>query len=575
MILVSGLASATPSASANTGPLQTASMSWSGLSDNAVLSGGITKNFFTGEEGWSRPAFEQAGVIGVEWWTVQNPVRRQTYTSIEKTASLSPGEESSLSTTGYLIPTPNQYLQVDTLTQLSGHQARWSIRVEELSPDAFLGNTIFIQQHLPDGYQPVFTAQGSKVLLISDASGRFPTLVLHATTTSGYVAWGGGASKSASLVNGDRSPTVYVHDVSSSLFTVTFTLGVVDADPCSGAMALDFASAQASVFAKVWPTITSCFPAPEWEGITAGSSDNPRTLTLDPRVPMLDAHQARELSISGLPQGVTWTRAADSGSGVEVLLSSSAETTPGSYPLEFLIRTTRDVGGVITYSQRLRAFGTLTISAPPPPPAPEPEPDPEPETFPEPDPGPDQTPDPLPDPAPDPAPEEETSEGSPQNSADTETPVDTSEAAPPAEEEAREPDDQLELHEDPEPAPEDAEDPSSPENTAPAVEPVLMMDTAPSHTSTPLVEVVTAPAMNVPESLDPSVEFESATPPLPREEPFVQPLTEEQAPRKSEVNTQDIPEPSLASVWAGAGLLGLVGLGALWAVARRYREEEE
>lgn len=560
MILISGLASASPSAEANTGALQTSSMSWSGLSNNAVLTGGITKNFFTGEEGWSGPAFEQAGVIGVEWWTVQNPVRRQSYVSAERTASLSAGEESSVSTTGYLIPTPNQYLQVDTLTHVSGHQARWSIRVEELSPDAFLGNTIYIQQQLPDGYQPVFTPQGSKVLLISDASGRFPTLVLHATTTSGYVAWGGGASKSASLVNGDRSPTMYVHDVSSSLFTVTFTLGVVDADPCSGAMALDFASAQAAVFGEAWPTMTSCFPAPSWEAITTGDSDVLRTLRLDSRVPPLEANQTRELTISGLPQGVTWTRGADSGSDITVMLSSSAETPPGSYPLEFVVRTKRDSGGVITYSQRLRAASTLTIDAPPPPPAPEPEPEPELE------------PEPVPDPQPEPEPEREpTPEEPTETPGEPETPVDTSDSTPPAEEEAREPEDDVQPDTEPEPAPEDTEELTVAEAPAVSAQTRAPAEPSPAPVINSPLETVRTPDVVITEPVEP----ESSPAPVLREEPVVRPLTEEPQPELEEVVSDEIPNPSLAGVWTGAGALGLLGLGALWAVARRYREEEE
>jgi len=386
IILSSALAtsSSTPALAA-TGGLATWSMTWTGIDTKGVLRGGTPVDYSSGLGGWGGPAFDSAGVMGIEWTTVPDPTRRVTYLPSTATPSVSPGAESSVNTVGYLTPMPSQVLAVKTTTRVSGDQAHWSVRLESTAPDAMEGNRFFWIADLPEGYDSVFSNPQSQALVVRDSLGRYPTMVLHATSTAGTVIWGGPDRYTTALTDGHNKPTLYVYDTTEMDITVTITAGIIDHDPCSGPAALAVANANVNVYGTTWPTITSCLSSPSWTSVGAGADPSVLSIPLDPRVPALAPNQTRVLDITGLPAGVTWTSEDFTGNTLSLQLAAEASVTPGNYPLGFEVRTRTDSNSVVSLSESLRTSGTLSIDPAPPAPEPEPEPTPEPEEETEPE----------------------------------------------------------------------------------------------------------------------------------------------------------------------------------------------
>jgi hypothetical protein len=236
------------------------------------------------------------------------------------------------------------------------------------------GNRFFWIADLLDGYDSVFTTPHNQTLVVSDTQGLHPTMVLHAASTAGTVVWGGAERYTAPLVNGENKPTLYVHSTDEMDITITITAGIIDHDPCSGQAALALANTSATVYGTAWPTFTSCLGSPQWDPIEAGSNPQSLSLELDPRVPELEPHQTRELTITGLPAGVTWTPESLTPPLLSIELTADASVPPGDYPLVFDVVTRSEINSVVSYSHALNTTGSLTIT---PAPAPEPEPEPE------------------------------------------------------------------------------------------------------------------------------------------------------------------------------------------------------
>lgn len=513
VILGSALTSfALPPAVAADIAVQSSTIEWPGAQlDNGVLSGGTPVEFTSGMRGWGDAPFSALGTMGLEWETAFNPARRELYGGAASGVSLVPGGVSSWTSSGLLFPRPNDFVDTTSTIRVEANQARWSIQLVAGQEGTMTPYRFFWTAGLIGSYDSRFSSPAPGVMVINDASGQHPTLVLRATSTAGVLEWGGGGIYTAPLASGEKNPTLYIHSTAEQHITVVITLGIVDSDPCQGAEAIAFAGANASASATAWPTLTGCLADPLW--VATAGEETTLSIPLDSALPALGVDQVRELSIGGLPEGVTWQRLVDNADKLNILLSASGDVAPGDYALSVGAHTATTAGGVTRKSQPLQSAGTLTIE-----PAvvvvPEPDPEPEPEPV------------------------------SEEVFADNEEP----ESGP-------------------------AED-SLPETAAViAPEPQSSGSTPAALRSTPEEEAtITRPLRRVtvpdPETLEPAATpFAVARPqetPLFREPP-VEPL-----PRGAEVP----PEPTAASAWLGLSLLVSLALGALFAARRRRREQE-
>lgn len=383
LILSSALATLGQSpAHAATGVLSTSSMTWTNLSNEGVLTGGLPVDYASSQGGWGPEAFDSVGVMGIEWTTPADPTRRNAYIAPTATPVVNPGGESSISSFSFLSPKPAQVLATTASTRISGDQAQWSIQLKSTAPDAMTGNRFFWIADLPGGYDSVFNTVNPNTLLVSDSQGVHPTVVMYATTTAGTLVWGGNSTYTAPLLNGENKPTMYVHSTSEMDITITVTVGIIDHDPCSGSEALALGGASVGVYGTPIETLTGCLKEPVWGPVEAGSGPGTLTLELDPRTPALAEHESRVVTISGLPEGVTWTPATYSNSMLAIDLVAERTVSPGEYPLEFNVLTRSDLNSVVSFSQPLHIAGTLTILAATPLPEPEPEIAQEPELVP-------------------------------------------------------------------------------------------------------------------------------------------------------------------------------------------------
>lgn len=373
-ILGSALTSiAMPHAVAQGPALHSSTVEWSGADlPNGVISGGAPASYTSGIYGWGAAPFSSLGPMGLEWETPFELARRELYMGSESNVALVPGGISGWTSNGLLFPRPTDSVDTTSTISIDANQARWSVRLYAVKEGTMSPFRFFWIAGLVDSYESVFSSPSPGVVVISDASQKHPTLVLRATATSGVVQWGGSGIYSAPLGAGEKQPTLYVHSTGAQDITVTITLGVVDSDPCESAGAINFATANAATAATPWPTLTSCMGSPSWVAQAGESAvlEIPLAAALDD----LGADHSRELSIDGLPAGVTWERLGDTPSGLSVRLDSDGTVTPGAYSLSFSALTATTTGGVTRRSQPLSSLGALEITAPAeiaPPPEPE------------------------------------------------------------------------------------------------------------------------------------------------------------------------------------------------------------
>jgi hypothetical protein len=359
LILGSALTSlGVPTASATSPGLQTSTIEWSGaeLADG-VLTGGTPRNFLTGNEGWTQAPFASVGSMGLEWETLFDPARREHYLGSLQTADITPGGASTWFSGGYFFPRPEDTILALNTMDADHNQTTWSVSLQPLDPKIMDKYRFFWAANLVSEYEPLYTTPSPGVIVITDANKQHPTLVLQATSSSGVVTWGGSGIVTAPLVNGEKSPTVYVTSAKEMDARITITLGIVDNDPCSSGEALNFATSAAGVTNTAWPSITSCLGDASWS-VLANDEAN-LEIPLHSDTPALAADETRSMVIDGLPEGVTWARLDDTTAGIQIRLSATAETEPGDYPLQFSSFTTRT--GTSTTSQPLSSLGTLTI----------------------------------------------------------------------------------------------------------------------------------------------------------------------------------------------------------------------
>lgn len=357
-----------PSQATSPGP-QTASVEFHSFDDFfGVLSGGVQRDFTTGQYGWQGPAFDSLGMMGMEWTTATGTEARRDISPNPGTSSPSPGGDSSWTTPGYLSANPNNQIYSEKAVSLSGNQVRFSMRHRSLSDESAINRRLYWVAQLNSDYNPVYSGAGTSTLLITDSSGAHPSVIIQVTSQAGTPTFEGGTSIYTPLVDGDRSPTLYLLPGDARDFTMEITVGIIDADPCSASAASTFAASQAGVFGAVWESVTSCAMPTTWSITADGELSPPLTL------PFADPYQAptapstRELEISGLPGGVTWERGADTGGSLQVVLSATTAVEPGTYPLVWSTSDRSETNGLVTLSRGSSSSATLSVLAAPPPP---------------------------------------------------------------------------------------------------------------------------------------------------------------------------------------------------------------
>ena len=354
-----------PSQATSSGP-QTASIEFSEFDDFfGVLSGGRQTDFTTGTEGWQGPAFESLGMMGMEWTTALQTDMRRDISPDPGTANPSPGGESSWTTPGYLSANPLNQIFTEKTVSLSGNQVRFSMRHRSLGDESAFNRRVFWVAELATGYDPVYSGAGTSSVIITDASGAHPTVIMNVTTAAGTATFEGGESLHTPLINGDRSPTMYVIPGDSTDFTMEITVGIIDADPCSASAAASFAETQGGVFGQVWESMTACAAEATWSLTANGQESAPLALDFDSPYLAPTPPTTRTLDIQGFPEGVTWARAEDSGTALQVNLTAPTTVVPGTYALTWSSSDSVDSGGVTSLSRP--SSGTVVLRVLPPP----------------------------------------------------------------------------------------------------------------------------------------------------------------------------------------------------------------
>jgi hypothetical protein len=549
--------SVVPPALANSVAITTSSISWPVAQvNNGVISGGASSDYVSGLAGWGAAPLSSVGQMGMEWTSPFNPARREPFSGALEESSLTPGGRSTWTTSGLLSPRPEQSFFATIATRAEHNQLAWTIDLLALDEDAMAPNRFFWVADLAPGYQTVYSMPAPGQLVISDASNTHPTLVFHATTTAGTLRWGGGGVYTDALVNGEQKPTLYVYGTNAIEMRISITLGIIDHDPCSSITATNFATANAAAPSTLWPSITECLGDANW--VLEANTSEVVSIPLGPETPALAAGQDRILSISGLPDGLSWEQLPSDGTGISIKLSATDAVFSGDYPLTFEAVTTTTTGGVLQRSQPLRSTGSLRINpAPIVIEEPEPEPVPEPEPIPEPEPEPVPEPEtvPEPEPVPDPAPETE--------------PVAEPEPAP-------EPEPAL----DPEPSPEVEAEPAPIESTP--EQPLVVEQAEPVSTREPagvfVVESAPVEAPEIPEAPE-MVEVRDAEPAGLPEPAFMPsapveiPLSQREPRNTAVAETVSPPEPRFAGAWLGLSVMMSLAAGGLIAALRRKRKQ--
>jgi len=367
LLLGAGLSQmALPSSQATSPGPQSASLEFSHIDDSfGVLSGGRQTDFNTGTTGWQGPAFESLGMMGIEWTTSLQEHLRRDISPDPATASPSPGGESTWTTAGYLSADPTNQLYTDKIISLTGNQVRFSLRHRSLADEPESNRRLYWIAELAAGYDPVYSGAGTSSVVITDASGLHPTVIMHVTTVAGTATFEGGNSLHTPLVDGDRSPTMYVLPGDSTDFTMEITVGILDADPCSASAAASFAETQGGVFGQVWESMTACAAEATWSLTANGQESAPLALDFDSPYLAPTPPTTRTLDIQGFPEGVTWTRAEDSGTALQVNLTAPTTVVPGTYALTWSSSNSVDSGGVTSLSRP--SSGTVVLRVLPPP----------------------------------------------------------------------------------------------------------------------------------------------------------------------------------------------------------------
>ncbi len=546
--------SAVPPALANSGAIVTSSISWPAAQlNNGIISGGAPRDYLSGLMGWGLAPLSSLGQMGMEWTSPYDPARREPFFGTLEESAITPGGRSTWTTSGLLSPRPEQNFFAVIATRAEHNHIAWTIDLLALDEDAMAPNRFYWIADLAPGYQAVYSSPAPGQLVISDESGAHPTLVVRATTTAGTLQWGGGSLYTDPLVNGEGEPTLYVHGTNAMDMRISITLGIIDHDPCSSPTAAAFALANANAPATLWPSITECLGSADWT-LEANTSSQ-LSIPLGSETPALAPGAERALTISGLPDGVSWEGLPSDGGEITVNLSATDAVVPGDYPLTFDAVTTTTTGGALQRSQPLRSTGSLRID-----PAvvviEEPEPEPELEPEPEPAPVPEEEPVPEPVAEPEVIPEPEPEPG----------PAPDPEPSPEAE-----------------PQPEAEQPASAPEETAPE-EPVVLVQAepvaSPAQVGVSIVESAPSAALVVqdPPSVVPVRELEPAGLPeavfVPREptEITLSPREPRNIPSPQIVSP---PEPNVAGAWLGLSLMISLAAGGLIAALRRWRSEME
>ena len=367
LLLGAGVVSATPAPSVATAPaLATSSLQFSALSQSAgTLSGAAPVVYSSGVGGWGGAPLSAVGPLGLEW-DVDGSTGRRAYQGSTESESFTPGGVSSWVGAGSLARSPRETLFVRQTVQAEGNSVRFTMALEPIDDDVLQGRRLYFSTTLAGGYASEFSGAGTSTLVVTDTSHTHPTLVLHASSGEGVLTWSGPDSFTDRLSNGDVAPTLYLHSSNTDEFTFSVTVGVIDRDPCSATDAASFALTKAGSLGETWAARTSCLQAPTWSVIADGE---PETSTLDTGLSLegLAADTSINLAFSGLPDGVTISRRADSGTAAGVTITADNSVTPGTYSP--VVTRTRHVttGGVTTVSQPDSVTGSLTISAAPPP----------------------------------------------------------------------------------------------------------------------------------------------------------------------------------------------------------------
>ncbi|MFM1952972.1 MAG: hypothetical protein RL187_181 [Actinomycetota bacterium] len=368
ILLGAGLVAGVPSRgdASSPGPL-TSSVEWSGVDHNqGWLSGGTAREFINGTRGWQAEAFDRLGDMGIEWTSSTQGTQRTAFSGEAGSSSLSPGGTSTWNTAGYLSVEPANQIYTETQFSISGSQARFVMNHQSLGDIPSSQRRIYWTAALASGYSPIYSGQAGTTLLISDANGLHPTLVISASATAGQLSFGGGASRATSLTNGDLSPTVYFTPGTADNSTVTVTVGIIDADPCSSEAALALATTGAGVFGTAWEPLTSCLRDVSWSATSDGEPSE--ILTLDfAQGYQVSSETNRSLLVTGLPEGVELTIEEDASTSLAVRLRVDASVAEGDYPLVFSVTETFTTNGVSFTGKVSRSSGTLSITPPAPP----------------------------------------------------------------------------------------------------------------------------------------------------------------------------------------------------------------
>ncbi len=357
-----------PSQATSPGP-QTASVEYQGFDEFfGVLSGGVQRDFTSGQYGWQGQAFDSLGMMGMEWTTATGTEARRDISRDPGTSSPSPGGDSSWTTPGYLSANPNNQIYTEKSVSLSGNQVRFSMRHRSLADESAIDRRLLWVAQLSSGYNPVYSGAGTSTLLITDSSGAHPSVIIHVTSAAGSPTFEGGASMYTPLVDGDRSPTLYLLPGDAADFTMDITVGIIDADPCSGSAASSIAASQAGVFGAVWESMTSCAMPATWSITADGEPSAHLTMAFADPYQTPTAPTTREVELTGLPEGVSWERAADAGGLLQVTLSATTAVEPGTYPLAWSALERSETDGIVTLSRASSSSATLSVMAAPPPP---------------------------------------------------------------------------------------------------------------------------------------------------------------------------------------------------------------
>lgn len=371
LILGAGVSTTAAGASSASAPaLATASLQFSALSlSDGTLTGGMPVSYDTGILGWTQPAFTSLGPLGIEWHAEGEPQARRPYLGSTESSSFTPGGSSSWVTAGNVASSPRETIFVRQSVSISDNSTRFTMALEPIDGDVMEGKRLYFSAGLAPGYQSEFSGAGTPTLVVSDTSHRHPTLVMQATAGVGTLSWGGPESYRDPLVNGETTPTLYLHSTSEDEFVLTLTVGFVDHDPCSTSAAATFAASQAGSFGGSTAAHTSCLQAPTWDMV---ADDETSAARLETGLAMTDFPSGEEVvvEVTGLPEGVTLARGSDEGTIAAFDVTVGRSVAAGPYTPTFSRSTRVTTNGVVTVSRQDSVTGSLTITSAPPVPDP-------------------------------------------------------------------------------------------------------------------------------------------------------------------------------------------------------------